>query len=360
MKVLHVTTGMRKASGVTTFVDNVTAELKERGVEVSVVMKEADLASCDVVHIHGLWSPLLHHASGWARQMGIPVVWSTHGMTAPWSMRHKWWKKMPAWLLYQRRDLKAAAAVHCTTELEQEWNQTLGFKRCFVAPLGTTLPNLRSTPTPKTYTSTLKTLLFVGRIYPVKALDRLIEAFARVDESIRRNWTLRLVGPDQADHMAELMALCNRLGLTYSAPEQNGEDSTVGLDLIPRPHQGEFVGPKFDEGLDAEYANCDALALVSHTENFGATVVDALAHGKPVITSTKTPWKIVADNKCGWWVSNDIEPLSTALVELMTTSDAERMEKGECGRKLVEDHYTWSAVCDKMIAGYEEALNGRA
>lgn len=46
-----------------------------------------------------------------------------------------------------------------------------------------------------------RTLLFVGRVYPVKALDRLIEAFAKAKGE---GWKLRIVGPDQAGHMAEL------------------------------------------------------------------------------------------------------------------------------------------------------------
>lgn len=345
MKVLHVTTGMRKASGVTTFVENVTAELKRRGVEAAVAMKETDFTPCDVVHIHGLWSPLLHRASVWARQDGIPVVWSTHGMTAPWSMRHKWWKKLPAWWLYQKRDLKAAAAIHCTTDLEADWNKKLGFKNCFVAPLGTRLPDSAAglgrdraqrdsrRPTSRS-TAEGRTLLFVGRIYPVKALDRLIEAFARVDESVRRNWMLRLVGPDQAGHMAELRELCKRFGV---------ESEVV------------FVGPKYEKDLDNEYANCDCLALVSHTENFGATVVDAMAHGKPVITSTKTPWKVIADNKCGWWVDNEVEPLSAALREVFGSNDLRAI--GSRGRKLVEERYTWSAVCDELMREYASVRN---
>ena len=358
MRILHVITGMQKAAGTTTFVENVVEGLRKLGHEVEVCTRIPLLEPAnrpDVIHIHGLWSKLLHQTSVLARQNGIPVVWSTHGMTAPWSMRHKWCKKLPAWLLYQKWDLKRAAAIHCTTDLEVEWNRKLGFKNCFVAPLGTRLPNstaglgLRSRSTAEG-----RILLFVGRVYPVKALDRLIEAFARVEESVRRNWTLRLVGPDQAGHMAELMALCNRLGLTYSTQEQNGKASAVDLDLRPGPHQVEFVGPKYAQDLDNEYANCDCLALVSHTENFGATVVDAMAHGKPVITSTKTPWKVVADNKCGWWVSNGVESLSATLREVFCSDDLPAM--GSRGRKLVEERYTWSAVCDKMVRGYEELM----
>ena len=115
----------------------------------------------------------------------------------------------------------------------------------------------------------------------------------------------------------------------------------------------EFVGPKFGEELNSEYDSCDCLALVSHTENFGATVVDAMAHGKPVITSDKTPWEEVLERKCGWWVSNEPAKLSTSLCELISMSDEERRQMGERGRKLVEEKYTWDAVVKEMVKGYE-------
>ena len=96
--------------------------------------------------------------------------------------------------------------------------------------------------------------------------------------------------------------------------------------------------------------------IIQKRDNFGATVVDAMAHGKPVITSTKTPWKVVADNKCGWWVDNEVGPLSAALRELFSTSDLDLDLLGQNGRALVEERYTWSAVCDKMLRGYEEVV----
>lgn len=146
MRICHVITGLQKAAGTTTFVENVVREQRALGHEVEVITNAnaADLAVCvgraSVVHIHGLWSPLLHKASQLAQRAKIPVVWSTHGMTAPWALRHKWWKKCAPWYLYQRRDLRRAALIHCTTELEASWNQALGFERTFVVPLGTVLP----------------------------------------------------------------------------------------------------------------------------------------------------------------------------------------------------------------------------
>ena len=152
---------------------------------------------------------------------------------------------------------------------------------------------------------------------------------------LRRDWRLRLVGPDQAGHMESLELIVKCLGLEGCV---------------------EFTGPRFGEELNAEYDSCDCLALVSHTENFGATVVDAMAHGKPVITGDKTPWREVAERGCGWWVSNESAKLSEAIGEMMSMSDDERRQMGERGRKMVEEKYIWDAVVKKMIKGYEAIL----
>jgi len=332
MSVIQFCTDCASASGVNTFCTELDRALLARGVESAIARSFGDIVSLArpipraslVLHIHGLWTYAHHRAAVWARQNGVKVVWSTHGMTAPWALGHKRAKKLVAWFLYQRRDLRSAAFIHCTAESEVEWNVRLGLTKTFVVPLGAQ-PCLETSP--RTKGNGGRVLLFVGRIYPVKALDNLIRAFSLAGV---RGWTLRIVGPDEGGHQTELVALCVRLGLTSV----------------------EFAGPRFGADLDSEYTACDALALVSHTENFGATVVDAMAHGKPVVTSTNTPWREVVERGCGWWVSNSPEPLSAALREMMALSDAEREKMGRAARALVEEKYSWSAVAARMEEQY--------
>ena len=342
MKLVHIITGMQKAAGTTTFVENVVEGLRAQGNEVEIVMSTDKLNHCDIMHIHGLWSSLLHKAAQYARRNNIPVVWSTHGMTAPWSMRHKWWKKVPAWVLYQKRDLRSAAAIHCTTEMEVEWNKSLGFRNCFITPLGTRLPSQHqaSTSNHRHSTTNTRTLLFVGRIYPVKGLMNLIKAWGMVKACRReevKDWKLRIVGPDQAGHRAELEKLVRDLDLNDSI---------------------KFPGPKFGDELEDEYEKCDCLVLPSFTENFGATIVDALSHGKPCIASTYTPWQELSSRGCGWWVSNEPAKLASAIGEMIVMPNAERREMGERGRRLVEEKYTWDAVVMEMVKGYEGLVKG--
>ena len=350
MRILQVITGMQKAAGTSVFCGEVCNGLVAHGHDVTLAVGDvansekffptdsrveiSSIASIvgyakkfDVVHIHGIWSPILHRVVVWAAKSKMPIVWSPHGMLAPWAMRHKWWKKWLPWHLYQKRDLKLAKMLHATSQQELGWIRGLGFTQPItIAPLGTHLPSMKPGVAKRE-----KVLLFVGRIYPVKALDRLIQAFAMVPLEVRREWRLRLVGPDQAGHQECLEAIVKSLEL----------DGRVG-----------FAGPKFGEALNAEYDACDCLALVSHTENFGATVVDAMAHGKPVITSDKTPWQEVPTLGCGWWVSNEVAKLSVAICEMMNLSDVKRRQMGECGRKLVKEKYTWDVVVEKMIVGY--------
>lgn len=335
MKILHITETTVGASGVATFVRELDASLRARGVESSVCNHVEQVEHVDVLHIHGLWLKMYHRAAQWARVKGIPVVWSTHGMTAPWSMRHKWWKKRVAWGLYQRHDLRRAAAIHCTTELEAGWNKVLGFKNCFIVPLGTKIDHVEHVEQAE---DKCKTVLFVGRIYPVKGLVNLIKAWKILHDSTCSawlNWKLRIVGPDQAGHQAELEKLVRELDLADSV---------------------EFPGPKFGKELTAEYENCDCLVLPSFTENFGATVVDAMAHGKPCIASTFTPWKILQDRGCGWWISNEPAKLAAAIVDMISAGNQKRREMGERGRRLVEEKYTWEAVARTMVNEYKKVM----
>ena len=330
MTVWHVVMNLDEASGVVTFACRLHESLQAGGIASRILSESDPLPSAigaDVVHIHGVWRPYFHQVALLARRQGVPVVWSPHGMLAPWALRHKRWKKRLAWWLYQRADLRTAGMIHVTSEQERQWVEGLRLGvPTVLAPLGTMLPGAVSEG------AETKRLLFVGRLHPVKAIDLLVEALARVPETVRAGWTLRVVGPEEdADYAARLKRLAGELGVPV-----------------------DFAGPKYGADLDSEYASCAALCLVSHTENFGATVVDALAHGKLVVTGTKTPWREVADRGCGWWTDNEPDRLSVTLGDLMRLSESARKEMGMRGRRLVEEKYTWGAVARTLARVYQE------
>ena len=197
-------------------------------------------------------------------------------------------------------------------------------------PLGTHLPSQVPDRCAK-----IKTLLFVGRIAPVKALPNLFEAWALVKPV---DWRLRIVGiQDFPGYTDSLKAQADRLRISNAI---------------------EFPGQRFGEELLEEYANADALVLPSHNENFGAVVIDALAWGMPVITSTGTPWSEVEKSGCGWWVDNSPAKLAEALTALTALPDDERKSMGERGWRFVAERYAWQIVARKLKGAYESLVCG--
>ena len=244
-------------------------------------------------------------------------------MLSPWALRHRWWKKCLPWLLYLRRRLKKASVIHVTSDLERTWVERLGFGSIAVAPLGTHLPVGRQ---PHNFFDGVLDVLFVGRIHPVKGLDNLLRAIAILPRGALH---LEVVGSDDIGYKAELCELINSLGI---------QDAVA------------FTGPKFGVELELKYTSCDLLVLPSLTENFGGVVVDALAHGRPVIASTNTPWQSLEERRCGWWVANDPQTLARTLGCAM---DAQKLASmGENGRQFVADEFSWENVASKMVEIY--------
>lgn len=287
----------------------------------------------DILFGHGLWLPVNHWTAQAARRYGIPLIMHTHGMLKPWALHHKALKKRLAMALYQWRDLQAAQVLIASAPTEYEEFRALGLRHPIVImPNGVPLPApnavLFRPPRPA---GAPRTVLFLGRIYPVKGLFNLIDAWAQVQPI---GWRLRIAGPDEAGHLAEVLARARQAGVT----------ATV-----------DYVGPVDDTDKSALYQACDLVVLPSFTENFGMVVVEALAHGLPVITTHGTPWADLPAFGCGWWISIGVEPLADALREALALSDAERAAMGERGLKYVR-RYDWAAIAKKFMAVYRWIL----
>jgi glycosyltransferase involved in cell wall biosynthesis len=79
-----------------------------------------------------------------------------------------------------------------------------------------------------------------------------------------------------------------------------------------------------------------------------------MAWGRPVIASTGTPWKEIADVGAGWWVKPEEDVLAGALAEALGQGREELDAMGANGRALVERSYTWEAPAAKLARAYEE------
>ncbi|MEO8112746.1 MAG: glycosyltransferase [Phenylobacterium sp.] len=285
----------------------------------------------DVIHDNGIWLPHNHRLAQLARRRGIPRVVSTRGMLEPWAMNHKRWRKALAWRLYQRRDLVGAQRLHATAEEEAANVRRLGLgPPVAVVPNGVDLPELSEVVTDAgACPDQPRTALFLGRIYPVKGLLMLVEAWAQLRPP---GWILRIAGPDEAGHRGEVQAAVTSSGLS---------------DVVS------FVGPVAGEEKRTLLLSADVLVLPSYSESFGMAVAEALAHGTPVLTTTAVPWPTLAQRGCGWRVEPNVAGVAQGLRLVMSSSSQTLGEMGARGRAFMAAEFGWDGVARQFVKIYE-------
>ncbi len=283
-----------------------------------------------LIHGHGLWVPVNHWTSAFARRHGVPLVIQPRGMLEPWALNHKALKKKAAMAMFQRRDLESARLLVATSSVEYENIRKLGLRQpVAIIPNGVDL-QVGPLPAKVAAADRQRVVLFLSRVHPVKGLMNLVRVWAQLAPV---DWRLCIAGPDEAGHLKEVLALVQQLNL----------------------QSVDYVGPVDGAAKTDIYNAADVFVLPTFTENFGLVVAEALAHGLPVITTRGAPWADLEAFSCGWWVDIGIDPLLHALREAMALSDNERSAMGERGRAYVR-RYDWDDIARQTIDVYRWVL----
>lgn len=289
---------------------------------------EREAANADVFHGHGLWLMPNVYPSWVAARSRTPVVLSPRGLLGPEALKFSAWRKKAFWRLFQKRAVGLAACLHATSEQEYSDIRAFGItKPVAVIPNGIHLPGLE--PRAPLDPRRDRTVLYLGRIHPIKGLDSLLRAWAKVQSS-RPDWTLRIAGPDEAGYTQSLRQLARDLSV-----ERVTFDPAV-------------FGPE----KTRLYASASLFVLPSLSENFAMTVAESLAAGTPVIATKGTPWPGLAQHHCGWWIENGTDPLAEALAVATAMPTAELGAMGLRGRAWMATDFSWESVGEQMLALY--------
>jgi glycosyltransferase involved in cell wall biosynthesis len=284
-----------------------------------------EAARAGVIHAHGLWLMPDVYPAAICGELGVPFVLSPRGMLGPAAMTFSPAKKRLFWRLWQGPAARAAACLHATSEAEFAEIRAQGLiNPVAVIANGVDLPQPKPEPM-----SDPPTVISLGRIHPKKGLVHLIEAWARI-EARHPQWRLRIVGPDEVGHAAELAGQARALGL-----------SRVSI-------EGGAFGPARLAALQA----ADIFVLPSLNENFALTVAEALAAGTPAIVSKGAPWRGLDEEGCGWWIDIGAEALAAALDRAMSLPRTDLVDMGRRGRAWMARRYAWAGVAEAMGAVY--------
>jgi D-inositol-3-phosphate glycosyltransferase len=201
-------------------------------------------------------------------------------------------------------------------------------------------------------------ILFVGRIEPLKGIDTLLKAIARVVErrpelrgsakpkALGRSPQLQsgdglcvpIIGGEadrvhEDDEMARLQGLREELGI---------EDVVI------------FLGSRNQDTLQYYYSAAEAVVMPSDYESFGMVALEAMACGTPVIASDVGGLAfLVKDGRTGYRVpAGDVEALADRIAHLLT-DELSRRRIGQRASCWAES-YAWPNVADRIEGVYQE------
>lgn len=226
---------------------------------------------------------------------------------------------------HRRKDeeLSLATKVIVASHITKKSLESIGFEphRIAVIPYGISVP-------PKKIDSerrdTLR-VLFVGRVGPRKGVHRLL-------------------------------AVWNRLAL------QNAELLLAGVDEFPSGFlkkslgRAHFLGHRSAHELALLYQDADLLVLPSLVEGFGMVLLEALAHGTPILASNHTAAPdILARHPCGWsFTHGDDEALAEGLAHAHSNR-AELYDLRQDAR-IAASLFSWKAYRQNLVGTVSEHL----
>ncbi len=180
------------------------------------------------------------------------------------------------------------------------------------------------------------TVLFVGRIDPIKGIDVWFRAMALVVEenpALRGHLCVCLVGGDVDEEappdteIARLQALKEELGIG---------------DLVT------FLGRRSQEALPYYYATADVVVMPSLYESFGMVALEAMACGTPVVASDVGGLSfVVRDGETGYLVPENDPYILAATIGCLLRDPQLRRRLGTRGIEVARE-YAWSRVADKI------------
>ena len=175
-------------------------------------------------------------------------------------------------------------------------------------------------------------VLFVGRLVPYKGVDVLLDAMAGL------NAVALIVG--EGPQRTSLEAQADRLGVT---------------------NRVRFLGAVTDQELAALYRACDVFVLPSVTrqEAFGVVQLEAMAAGKPVVSTdlgTGVGW-VNRHGETGYVVPpRDSRALEQAIRGLLDDPDLRR-SMGEAAIRRVGSTFTVERMIDDTLALYRDLMS---
>ncbi len=287
----------------------------------------------DIALIRSCWTYWGIGAGKECRRAGLPYLAYPEGSLSPWGLGYfgawKNWPKAVWWhLLGERSYFQGSKAIVALNKHEYQEIRAWGLRnRIEVIPNGVNMAEfdtyMNRTELENTWgkLKNRRWLLFLGRLHPIKGLDLLLPAFARLARQYP-DYLLVIAGPDEngyARHLTKLAA-----------------DLDIAEHVL-------FLGPAYGTAKIGLLREAELFLLTSYTEGFPMALLEAMGCGTPALITQGCHVPEVAEAEAGLVVEADVDRIARSLRELLNDAGARRI-MGDKARRLVESHFTWDQI----------------
>lgn len=317
-----------------------------RGLRMSPEQKRKareTIAWADVVHAHGIWTPLAKNICAMSRSMGKPYVISLRGMLDDWCMEQRRTKKLVYLKLGGSTMLNNAALIHSTAEGELAQS-----KKWFPGTQGVVIPNLLNLapyelmPGPQVAREAFPmfdtgdpVLLYLSRLHYKKGVEHLIEAVKILRDRGLPHRAL-IAGDGDVEYEARLKAQVRREGL----------DSHIA-----------FLGLVVGDQKISLYQAADLFVLPTSQENFGFVIYESLAAGTTVLTTKGVDtWPELQEQAQATICEQHGESIADAILRLTSDPDA-LAQRGKRGRDWIFDQMHPDKIIELFEQFYARAIS---
>jgi len=282
---------------------------------------EKAIQEADIVHVHGLYTYMNYLAGKYCRQYGKALIYHPHGSLVPAYLKSGRLKKgIVLWAFERRifRELRAWRAL-TTSESRQICDYIPGAK-VIVVSNGVFLPKEYAKVTGRHLQLSLtadpakKVFLFLSRLRHAKGLDLLLEAWA--------------VGA---------MPNCE---LWIAGPDVDGTGQLLQKRILDRSVKGVvMIGTVSEEDKNWLLRAADVFVLTSRGEGQSPAVLEAMAHGKPVLLTDTCYFPEAEAAGAGCECELSVAGIRMLLTRFAGMSDFVLQEMGQRGRMLITEKY---------------------
>jgi len=287
----------------------------------------------DVVHAHSYRHYGTYVGTLLRKKRNIPFVLSPYGSSGYGSSK----KFMPLYLIQdlitRKYPLKYADRILAETEFEKKRLIAFGSDASKIDVIYREVDTSRFTNwSNNSYDP--KSVLFVGRITPIKGIELIINSLTFLDDEI----SLTIIGPvENYDYLNRLKNL---------ARHKNLQDRV------------NFLGAITYEELPKHYSSALTLVLPSLYENLGGVLLEAQACECPVIApTTGGTSEVLEDGETGFLLSSRSPKELAETINQLVDNPSLRERMGVNARRFVESRFSVKQYLERIIHSYQNALN---